>query len=342
MIDILSVIEQDGHNLKKAASTAGGEFCGACPFCGGNDRFRVWPNNKGGRFWCRACGKTGDCVQYIRETRGLGYIEALKFLGIENNYKKNTPGKKKENSIFCPKDKETLPPALWQQKAEKFLLWSQAQLWTQNGAAALDILKGKGLTEETIKAAGIGANPGDIWRDFSAWGLPPEKKENGNLRKLWIPEGIIIPFFDEGLKRLRIRRNNPPDNNRYPVVHGSTAKPMILGKDRKSFFIVESDLDAWLCWQEAGALAGIIALGTASAKPDKETHNIILNAERIFLSLDYDTPGAKAFYKFWPQTYGEKVIRWPTPAGKDPSEAYQKGIKIRQWIEAGLECQILP
>lgn len=334
MTNILSLIEQDGHNLKKAASTAGGEFCGACPFCGGNDRFRVWPNNKGGRFWCRSCGKAGDSIQYIRETRGLGYIEALKYLGIENNYK--PPGKKKENFIFCPKDKET-PPALWQEKAAKFLQWSQAQLWEPGGAAALEILKGKGLTRETIRAAGIGANPGDIFRDFSAWGLPPEKKENGNLRKLWFPAGIVIPLIDDGVQRLRIRRDNPPDNNRYPIVHGSTTKPMILEKDKKFFFIVESDLDAWLCWQEARALAGFIALGSASAKPDTETHNIILNADRIFLSLDYDTPGAKAFYKFWPQTYGEKVIRWPTPAGKDAGEAYQQGINIRQWIEAGLE-----
>jgi len=197
------------------------------------------------------------------------------------------------------------------------------------------------LTLETIRAAGIGANTGesggDIYRNFSSWGLPPEYKENGKLRKIWIPTGIIIPLINEGIERLRVRRDNPQDGQRYIIVHGSISRPLILGKDKKSFLIVESELDGWLCWQDAGALAGIIALGSASAKPDKEAHNILLKAERILLSLDYDEAGAKAAYNFWPQAYGKKVIRWPTPEGKDASEAYQKGINIRAWVEAGLE-----
>lgn len=337
MSDILSLIQQDGHRLKRVASTAGGEYAGACPFCGGNDRFRVWSNK--GRFWCRGCGKAGDSVQYIRETRGFSYLEALKYLGIENN-RMDTPRKKKSKFIFHPEEKET-PPALWQEKAKRFLQWTQAQLWTPGGAAALEILKGKGLTEETIRAAGIGANTGegggDIFRDFSSWGLPPEYKENGKLRKLWIPTGIIIPLINEGIERLRVRRDNPKDGQRYVIIHGSTSRPLILGKDRKSFLIVESELDGWLCFQEAGALAGIIALGSAGAKPDKETHDILLNAERILLSLDYDEAGAKASYNFWPQSYGGKFIRWPTPAGKDASEARKEGINIKAWVEAGIE-----
>lgn len=339
MTDILNLIQADGHNFKRIASTGKGEFCGACPFCGGNDRFRIWPNNKGGRFWCRGCGKTGDSVQYVRETRGLSYAQALQYLGIEGNHK-NTARKKKINFTFRPEEKET-PPALWQEKAGKFLLWTQTQLWTPGGAAALDILKGKGLTRETIHAAGIGANTGerggDIYRNFDSWGLPPEYKENGNLRKLWIPKGIVIPLVKEGIQRLRVRRDDHKDGQRYIVVHGSTSKPLILGKERSSFVIVESDLDGWLCWQEAGALAGVVALGSASAKPDKETHEILLNAEKILIALDYDAAGAKASYNFWPQTYREKFIRWPTPAGKDASEAWQAGINIRAWIEAGLE-----
>lgn len=337
MTDILSLIRADGQSLRRVASTAGGEYAGACPFCGGNDRFRVWSNK--GRFWCRGCGKAGDSVQYIRDTRGLSYAEALKYLGMEGNHK-NTARKKKTKFTFNPEEKET-PPALWQEKAEKFLLWTQAQLWTPGGAAALEILKAKGLNEQTIRTAGVGANTGerggDIYRNYSAWGLPTEYKENGNLRIIWIPKGIVIPLINEGVMRLRVRRDNPQAGQRYVVVHGSTSRPLILGKERRSFLIVESELDGWLCWQEAGALAGIVALGSASAKPDKGTHNKLLNAERILLSLDYDEAGAKASYSFWPQTYGKKVLRWPTPAGKDTSEAWQEGINIKAWVEAGLE-----
>jgi DNA primase len=339
MTDILSLIQSDGHSFKRIASTGKGEYCGACPFCGGNDRFRIWPNNKGGRFWCRGCGKAGDSVQYIQETRGLSYVQALQYLGIERNHN-DTARKKKINFTFHPEEKE-IPPALWSAKAEKLLIWTQAQLWTPGGAAALNILTGKGLKRETIRAAGIGVNTGergeDIYRNFVSWGLSPEYKENGNLRKLWIPKGIVIPLIDKGIQRLRVRRDDPKDGQRYIVVHGSTSTPLILGKERSSFVIVESELDGWLCWQEAGALAGIIALGSASAKPNKTAHEILLNAKKILIALDYDEAGAKASYNFWPQTYRGKAIRWPTPAGKDASEAWQEGINIRAWVEAGIE-----
>ena len=40
---------------------------------------------------------------------------------------------------------------------------------------------------------------------------------------------------------------------------------------------------------------------------------------------------------FWAKTYGRKVKRWPAPSGKDPTEAFQSGIDLREWIAAGLE-----
>jgi len=83
------------------------------------------------------------------------------------------------------------------------------------------------------------------------------------------------------------------------------------------------------CWNYR---AGI---GQRKARQRSAQHTF--KAERILLSLDYDEAGAKAAYNFWPQAYGKKVIRWPTPEGKDASEAYQKGINIRAWVEAGLE-----
>ena len=39
-IDLLAIIQQDTQ-LKKVANTNGSEYAGPCPFCGGQDRFRV-------------------------------------------------------------------------------------------------------------------------------------------------------------------------------------------------------------------------------------------------------------------------------------------------------------
>lgn len=84
-IDILALAGQD-TTLKRKANTNGGEYCGPCPFCGGRDRFQVWPKHPDGkgRFYCRGCERTGDAVDYKRirdELTSNG--EALAALGIE-------------------------------------------------------------------------------------------------------------------------------------------------------------------------------------------------------------------------------------------------------------------
>jgi len=58
--DLLALIGRD--TLRHIASTNGGEWAGPCPFCGGTDRCRVWPNQEGGRFWCRQCEAQGDAI----------------------------------------------------------------------------------------------------------------------------------------------------------------------------------------------------------------------------------------------------------------------------------------
>ena len=61
-------------NLRRAASTGGGEWCGPCPACGGVDRFRCWPSR--GRFWCRQCDWRGDSIQFLRDRAGFSFRAA--------------------------------------------------------------------------------------------------------------------------------------------------------------------------------------------------------------------------------------------------------------------------
>jgi len=57
--------------------------------------------------------------------------------------------------------------------------------------------------------------------------------------------------------------------------------------------------------------------------------------------LDYGDQGgarqaaARAF-QWWSDHYGKRCERWPVPNGKDPGEAYQLGVDLKRWIEAGL------
>lgn len=348
-IDILALIQADGFVYKKVAATNGGEYAGPCPFCGGNDRFLIWPEHKGGgRFWCRGCDKMGDAIQYLRDTRGFSFAEACQSLGIsKDNYKRKRPKHTPEKQIFKPR-KYNNPPAIWMKKAAVILNETQNILWSPAGHAAEDILKRKGLTKETIRRAGIGFNPVDLYRDRRGWDLPHEIRCDGKPKLLWIPAGLVIPLApfpkqeaqaqnQDGVVRLRVRRSDPGDGPRYVIVSGSSMAPLVLKSEKNIFTIVESELDGWLTWQEAADLTGIIAMGAANMKPDISTHEILKKAEKIINALDYDPAGARWAWKFWPETYGSKVKRWPVPIGKDPSEAWQRGLDVREWIKAGIE-----
>lgn len=148
---------------------------------------------------------------------------------------------------------------------------------------------------------------------------------------------MVIPHVVGGaVHRLRIRRDDPGDGSRYVIVSGSSSEPMAWGQDKGAAVIVESELDGMLLNQEAGDLAGVVAMGSAQAKPDRITHEAMAAVAVILVSLDADNAGAKASWQFWPETYGTRAKRWPCVNGKDPSEARANGLDLREWVVAGI------
>jgi len=315
---------KSGFTMKKVATTNGGEYAGGCPWCGGRDRFRVWPEEDGGRLWCRGCGKHGDAIQWLRDYRGLSFQEACLELGREPSLKRP-----RENREDRPKP---LPSFKWQERAGAFLNETVESLWKSKGA--LSFLHGRGLRDDTIRAARLGWNPRDRYEERTSWGLEPEKDERGNVKKLWLPAGLVIPLvLNSIVMRLRIRR--PEGKPRYVIVSGSDMRPMIFDRGQWAVTVVESELDGLLIDQEAGDMAGAVALGSVQAKPDQETDRILKRASSILVSLDFDVAGARASWGYWLSSYPQ-ARRWPVPYGKDPCEALQKGLNILTWIEAGL------
>lgn len=329
-------------NLKKVASTNGGEWTGPCPECGGNDRFHVWPYNNGekGSYWCRGCGKTGDNIQFLIDFEGMNFKDACAWLNINldtNYHGKHAPQEKRE---FQPTEHQS-PDQLWQEKAEKFITWAQEQL--KSNQEQLDWLAARGINQATAVTARLGWNPGengkDLFRARTAWGLPELRKEDGRPRMLWLPSGLIIPYIIDGIvQRIRIRR--PEGEPRYYVVPGSSMATMIIGIECRAFVIIESELDAIAC-AAATDLAGAVATGTLQGKPDAATYNILKDAIQILNALDYgDQGGGKAAaeraFKWWEENFSDKCDRWPVPKGKDPGEAYAQGTDLGKWIEKGL------
>lgn len=319
LLDILSLF---GFDMKKVAATNGGEYAGPCPFCGGKDRYRVWPlmGNHQGRYWCRQCNRTGDSIQFLKEYKNMTFVEALTYLNKEVSMKIiNIP----TNHSFKPKERSE-PNEIWMGKATSFIQLSHKRL-LQN-EPQLNFLLDRGNSYESICKAQLGWNPLDIYLTRISWGL-----EN-NGKKLWIPKGIVIPYIISK-KPLRIRIRRPEGESKYCLIPGSNTKPMIIGHG-KTVTIVESELDGILVHQEAADLTSIVALGSAQIKPDVDAHEILRNADLILGALDNDIAGKKA--KIWWQNTYPRFLRWPVITGKDPGEAYQKGMPIRLWIEAGI------
>ncbi|MBW2149254.1 MAG: hypothetical protein JRI22_19805 [Deltaproteobacteria bacterium] len=338
---ILDLLQHDGIIGKKVASTNGGEYASPCPGCGGEDRFRCWPEEgDGGRWWCRHCNKSGDVIQYLREFKGMSYRDACIFLG-------RTPGRwrtlrhkrQAENYTWMPKDRSR-PPEQWQENAMQIVESAEQCLWSDEGSRMREWLAGRGLKEQSIKQALLGLILKDQWFERAHWGLPEEAAGNGH-KKLWIPEGLVIPCVSNRcVQRIRIRSSNPCQSGKYYIVPGSSSSPLVCAT-KECMLVVESELDALLVNQEAGDLVGVVALGSAQVKPDNQTSEMLHRARIILVSLDNDESGAKTFWEWWVKNF-PNTKRWPVIEGKDPSEAYQNGLDIRAWVLAGLpfiECK---
>jgi len=130
-----NVLELAGKRvqLRKAASTNGGEWQGPCPGCGGKDRFHVWPNQReGGSYWCRpgkGCGKYGDNIQFLIDFEGMTFRQACNELRINvperpAGWRPDVPRPK---PAFNP-ETSAAPGEIWQERAETFIAWAQGHL----------------------------------------------------------------------------------------------------------------------------------------------------------------------------------------------------------------------
>jgi hypothetical protein len=68
------VARRGGLGLKRI----GGELIGACPQCGGRDRFAVSIRKQ--IFLCRGCGRSGDVIAFVQHVDGVDFREAVRIL----------------------------------------------------------------------------------------------------------------------------------------------------------------------------------------------------------------------------------------------------------------------
>lgn len=363
--------EITGLSPRRTGSKNGGEFRGPCPSCGGNQsstKFALWPldperREKGGSFYCFACGASGDGIEFLRKFKGFSFKEACEALGISMEGEKT--GRKGNNQKdpfrlfeesssgaslqFEPPSRgfteEVTDPPTYAKKLELFARWCHQRL-KEDFSSHASFFEKRGITWEIIKRYRLGVNPGergrDLFRERAEWGL--KASEPG--KRFVLPAGYTIPwawdaFGQCGVKRVRVRRFNRKARDgselpKYHVIKGggtstwfSTTPP---GLDNAFFMVVETEFDAMMLEAIASDLVGVIALGSLSGRPDSIVFPALKRASRIILSLDYElrdkskegaTLALKRAVSWWKEQFGDRLFIHFSPFGKDPGEFFE-------------------
>ncbi len=75
--DLITVLGREGINLNRNNMVQ-------CPLHDDETpSFKVFPDSQ--KFHCFGCGKNGDVISFIQELKGVGFREALRYLGISGN-----------------------------------------------------------------------------------------------------------------------------------------------------------------------------------------------------------------------------------------------------------------
>lgn len=331
-MSLLQLANELNLSPKRVASTNGGEYHSPCPSCGGKDRFIIW--EKQGRYLCRQCTLKGDAIQFCRDFMGMDYRLACSKVGSEP--KTSFIARSYTPPSFAPLHAEE-PPASWQNSAGKFIQYSNGHLYQT--PEAISELTMRGFAPEIIETFSLGWNPVNRFDLLSDWGLPIAYNEQGREKKVWLPKGLVIPTLVAGkAMKLKVRRSDWKEQDELPKyieITGSMKCPSFYGSlDIKKFLILESEFDAMLIQQYAADLCVCMAIGGASKRPDKISHDLLKRANLILFALDFDAAG-KAAYRFWRSTYPH-LRGWPISKEKSPGDALKMGVDLRQWVIDGI------
>ncbi len=133
-VEILPLLS---HSLRKA----GAYHVGACPFCGGRDRFTVKHTPSGDRWHCRHCGdgKYHTVIDFVMRRDNVDFKTAMKILGGETAAPARPAARPKPQPL-------RLPSAEWQAEAWHEVDAAMTRLTTPHGAAARAFLQSRGLS----------------------------------------------------------------------------------------------------------------------------------------------------------------------------------------------------
>jgi DNA primase len=310
----LSVVDVIGETvqLKKAGTT----FKGLCPFHGEKTpSFTVTPGRDSWK--CFGCGEGGDVFSFVMKRDGLSFPEALKVLAAKAGVE-----------VDERTTREDARRARLREVLESAIAFYYAVLTgSKTGQPALDYLRGRGFTDETIQKHQLGYAPGG-WdtlarqlaakrqiraEDLVEVGLAqPRQSARGGVYDRF-RERVIFPIRDMnggpvglgGRTMAGVNAAAADDRDHGPKYLNSPATPLfdksrtlyLIDRAKSSIrktnqaVIVEGYTDALMAHQ-AGFENVVASLGTALTPG--QVGLLTRYGKRIALAYDVDAAGEKA------------------------------------------------
>ncbi|HYM84442.1 MAG TPA: DNA primase, partial [Candidatus Dormibacteraeota bacterium] len=305
----LSIVDVVGETvaLKKAGTT----FKGLCPFHGEKTpSFVVTPARE--TYHCFGCGKGGDVFSFVMERDGLAFPDALKVLAAKAGVELGE--RTRRDDARRARQREVLESAI--------AFYHTVLTASRAGQPALDYLRGRGFSDETIARFQLGWEPGG-WDVMSRTlqarrGIRPEElaevglttsRANGRGAYDRFRSRVMFPIRDAngGAVGLGGRVLPGPDDgtDHGPKYLNSPATPL-FDKSRTLYLIdrakapirkggqvvlVEGYTDALMAHQ-AGFDNVVASLGTALTPG--QVAILTRYAKRIALAYDVDPAGQSA------------------------------------------------
>jgi DNA primase len=325
--DLVALV-QEKVKLRKTGSG----WMGACPICQKGNRtanFSVLPAK--GSWHCFGCGEGGDAIDFLQQTQGMTFEEALEELSARTGIKLPSREEKSEG----PGEEILRALSLTQE-------FYVTQLLGNKPAMAYLLGEKRGLTPELIEAEGLGLAP-DGWettmKHLGSRGVGLDIAEAAGLitrssRGTFIDfmrDRLTIPIRD-GRGRIiafagRTLPGAPDDSPKYlntretPIFKKSGA--LFHLNRAKAFFreegavIVEGYFDS-IAMCSRGIQTAVAPMGTSLT--EDHLHLIGRWTKRITLAFDGDEAGrkatARALEMALPAGFEVRLLRMPP--GKDP------------------------
>ncbi|MDO4246501.1 MAG: DNA primase [Deinococcus sp.] len=322
-----------------------GRLKGLCPFHKEKTpSFQV--DTEKGYYHCFGCKASGDVFSFVQQVENLSFGDALRKLadraGLEIEVKY---GEKTSRDIY---------------EVNAFALdYFRSHL----SGAALDYLRGRGLTDETISAFELGYAP-EGWdgllklartkglseRQLLEAGLLIENPENGRVYDRFRGR-VMFPIRDH-LGRLvgfggRVLDDSKPKYLNTPETDAFKKGELLYGLDKArlglssgaELVVVEGYMDV-IAMHQHGFTGAVASLGTALTA-EHATLLERLGAQSIVLMFDQDAAGLKATLAGLDQVIGAKfrVRATSVPSGKDPADALLAGdeAQVQGALAGGLD-----